>query len=447
MNEVFRHELKVFVLVFFDDILVYSPNADSHYTHLKRVLGLLRANSIFAKMSKCSFGQSQVEYLGHVINEKGVGVDPSKIQSVMDWPQPQTVKALRGFLGLTGYYRKFVKNYGLIAKPLTALLKKGGFKWNEEANEAFSLLKAAMTQTPVLQLPDFSKPFILETDASYNGIGAVLMQDKHPLAYLSKALGPKSVGLSVYEKEFLAIILAVQKWRAYLICGTFIIRTDQNSLKYLLEQKITTPLQHKYMAKLMGYNYTIEYKKGAENGVADALSRREEEATVAHINIIQPMWITEVIGSYEGDSWAQEAIAECTVRPLDVSFFHYESGLLKFKGRVYVGSTSDLRSKILTYIHQSNMGGHSGIQGTYQRVQLTFLWPGMRQSKGKEVIWVVVDRFTKYSHFIALAHPISASSLAQVFIEEIYRLHGLPTYIVSDRDTIFTSLFWKELMQ
>lgn len=170
MNKVFRHELKEFVLVFFDDILVYSPNADSHYTHLKRVLGLLRANSLFAKMSKCSFGQSQVEYLGHVINEKGVGVDPSKIQSVMDWPQPQTVKALRGFLGLTGYYRKFVKNYGLIAKPLTALLKKGGFKWNEEANEAFSLLKAAMTQTPVLQLPDFSKPFILETDASYNGI-------------------------------------------------------------------------------------------------------------------------------------------------------------------------------------------------------------------------------------------------------------------------------------
>lgn len=191
------------------------------------------------------------------------------------------------------------------------------------------------------------------------------------------------------------------------------------------------------------------------------------------------MWITELIGSHEGDSWAQEAIAECTVRPHDVSFFHYESGLLRFKGRVYVGATLDLRSKIISYIHQSNMRGHLGTQGTYQRVQLTFLWPGMRQqvkelvaqcpicqvkkpehmkspgllqplpvpdqawvhitmdfieqlpkSKGKEVIWVVVDRFTKYSHFIALAHPISAPNLAQVFIEEIYRLHGLPSHIV-----------------
>lgn len=200
------------MLVFFDDILVYISNADSHYIHLKKVLELLRTNCLFAKMSKCSFGQSQVEYMGHVINEKGVGVDPSKIQSGLEWPQPQTVKALRGFLGLTGYYMKLVRNYGVIAKPLTSLLKKGGFKWTDEATKAFQLLKEAMTQTPVLQLPDFSKPFVLETDTSYSGIGAVLMQDKHPLAYLSKALGPKSVGLSIYEKEFLAIILAVQKW-------------------------------------------------------------------------------------------------------------------------------------------------------------------------------------------------------------------------------------------
>lgn len=123
-----------------------------------------------------------------------------------------------------------------------------------------------MITTPVLQLPDFEKPFVVETDASYHGIRAVLMQNGHPLAYLSKALGPKSVGLSIYEKEFLAILLAVQKWRGYLINGTFIIRIDQQSLKYLLEQKLTTPLQYKYLAKLMGFSYTIEYKKGLENG-------------------------------------------------------------------------------------------------------------------------------------------------------------------------------------
>lgn len=203
-----------------------------------------------------------------MIYQEGVRVDSHKIQAVSEWPTPQTIKALRGFLGLTGYYRKFVRNYGLIAKPLTNLLRKGQFLWNEESQIAFEKLKKAMIETPVLQLPDFKKSFVVETDACYQGIGAILMQDGHPIAHLSQALGPKSLGYSGYEKEFLAILLAIQEWRAYLICGTFIIRTAQKSLKYLLEQKISTPLQHKYMAKLMGFNYMIEYKKGNENGAA-----------------------------------------------------------------------------------------------------------------------------------------------------------------------------------
>lgn len=211
MNEVFRKELKECVLVFFDDILIHSQTEELHLSHLRQVLSILRHHMLYAKAYKCSFGKNQVEYLGHVINQHGVRVDPSKFQSVQEWPLPQTIKALRGFLGLTGYYRKFVKNYGVIAKLLTALLKKGNFKWTPEAEQTFYQLKDAMVNTPVLELPDFSKLFVLETDASYGGIGAVLMQDKHPLAYLSKALGPKSMGLSIYEKEFLAIILAVQK--------------------------------------------------------------------------------------------------------------------------------------------------------------------------------------------------------------------------------------------
>lgn len=212
--------------------------------------------------------------------------------------------------------------------------------------------------------------------------------------------------------------------------------------------------------------------------------------------MIQPMLITEVMQSYENDNLAQEAIIECTIRPHDVSYFQYISGLIKYKENVYVGETGGLRQKIVPQIHQSNLGGHAGIHGTYQRVKLTFQWPGIQKqikemvescpicqinkpehvkspgllqplpildqawayitmdfieqlpkSRGKKMIWVVVDRLTKYSHFIALAHPISASTLAQVFIEEIYRLHGLPTYIVSDRGTIFTSQFWREMMQ
>lgn len=145
MNEVFRQELKEFVLVFVDDILVYSQTADLHYSHLRQVLHLLRQNTLYAKASKCSFGRPQVEYLGHIINKYGVGVDPSKIESVKKWPLPQTIKALRGFLGLTGYYRKFVEGYGVIGKPLTSLLKKGNFKWTPEAERAFNSLKEAMT--------------------------------------------------------------------------------------------------------------------------------------------------------------------------------------------------------------------------------------------------------------------------------------------------------------
>lgn len=302
MNEVFRDKLGEYVLIFFDDILVYSKTEALHLEHLKETLKVLQQHQLFAKMSKCSFGQSEIDYLDHVINQEGVGMDPQKIQVVRDWPTPKSVKALRGFLGLTGYYIKFVKHYGIIAKPLTNLLKKGQFVWSNEATIAFEALKLAMTTTPVLQLPNFEKPFIVETNASYHGIGVVLMQGGHPLAYLSKALGPKSVGLSIYEKEFLAILLDVQKWRSYFINGIFVIRTDPKSFKYLLEQKLSTPLQHKYLAKLMGFNYTIEYKKGLDNKAADALSRKDEDGELQQVTVLQPAWVQEVMKSYDNDA-------------------------------------------------------------------------------------------------------------------------------------------------
>lgn len=339
------------------------------------MLNKLKHHQLYAKESKCSFGQAEVDYLGHVISKTDVAVDNEKIQSVVAWPTPKTVKTLRGFLGLTGYYRKFVQGYGVIAKLLTNLLKKGQFEWGEPAQRAFEALKKAMTHTPVPQLLDFHKPFVVETDACYHGIGAVLMQDGHLLAYLSKALGPRNLGLSVYEKE----LLAIQKWRPYLICGTFVIRTDQKSLKHLLEQKISTPLQHKYLSKLLGFNYIIEYKRGTENQAADALSKRDTDGELTQITSMQPLWMQEVIQSYEGDELAQEAILECTLRPLDVSYFHYLDGILKYKGRIYVGDSGDLRTSIIVMIHTSSIGGHSGIQNTYQRVSTTFLWPQLRQ--------------------------------------------------------------------
>ena len=180
------------------------------------------------KLSKCTFAQQEISYLGHVISAQGVSTDPAKVAVVTNWPIPVTVRELRGFLGLAGYYRKFGKHFGIICRPLTDLLKKNTvFVWTSVHEDSFNALKHAICTAPVLALPNFSKPFSIETDASGQGVGAVLMQEGHPLAFLSKALGPKSQGLSTYEKEYLAILMAIQQLRSYLQYNEFIIYTDQ----------------------------------------------------------------------------------------------------------------------------------------------------------------------------------------------------------------------------
>ncbi|GMJ09298.1 hypothetical protein HRI_004599000 [Hibiscus trionum] len=211
MNSVFAEFLRKFVLVFFVDILIYSATMSDHCLHLQLVLSLLRSHKLYAMRKKCFFGQSQIDYLGHTISAEGVSTDTSKIEVMQKWPVPNSLKALRGFLGLTGYYRRFIKHYGSINKTLTQLLKKDSFVWSAEAEVAFHELKQAMCQAPVLALPDFTKTFYLETDASSRGVGVVLSQDGRLVAFLSKALGPKHSDLSIYEREYIAILLAVTK--------------------------------------------------------------------------------------------------------------------------------------------------------------------------------------------------------------------------------------------
>ncbi|KAL5581585.1 hypothetical protein UlMin_014027 [Ulmus minor] len=176
-----------------------------HLEHVKQAFEILRHHTFFLKLKKCAFGQQELEYLGHIVTAHGVKVDQTKIQAMLDWPRPTNISELCGFLGLTGYYRKFVRNYGILARPLTNLLKKGQFGWTAEAETSFKLLQQAMTTTPTLAMPNFQQPFTIESDASGDGIGAVLTQQGKPLAFMSRALGVSKLSWSTYAKEMLIL--------------------------------------------------------------------------------------------------------------------------------------------------------------------------------------------------------------------------------------------------
>jgi len=273
MNDVLRPFLRRFVLVFFDDILIYSETWTDHLRHLRAVLSMLRQHQLFVKSAKCAFGVASVAYLGHIISEAGVSMDPAKVQAIHDWPVPRSARAVRGFLGLAGYYRKFVRNIGTVA----ALLKKEDFSWSDAAAAAFDELKKAITSAPVLAMQDFAKDFVVECDASSHGFDAVLIQDANPIAFFSRPIALRHSSLAAYERELIGLVHAIRHWRPYLWDRRFLVKTDHYSLKYLLDQRLATIPQHHWVGKLLGFDFTVEYKPGAANVVADALSRRDTD--------------------------------------------------------------------------------------------------------------------------------------------------------------------------
>ena len=495
MNHIFQPFLRRFVLVFFDDILVYSNTWNDHLQHLKKVFNLLLEDQLFLKLSKCELGANQVEYLGHIITSQGVSMDARKVSCMLEWSIPQNVKDLRGFLGLTGYYRRFIKGYGMIAKPLTDLLKKNNFQWTDIAQTAFEQLKKVMVTAPVLALPNFNLPFVVESDASSEGIGAVLSQEGKPIAYFSKGLGPKHQALSVYEREMLAILAAVKKWNAYLTGRHFKIKTDHYSLKFLLDQKANTPAQQAWIVKMMGYDYEVLFRKGSTNIVADALSRRTQSTCYALTAVTSDLLAT-IQQSWLNDVALVQLINNLETHPDKPSKYTWKDGQLRRKGRLVIGQDQQLRKDLFHYFHGTPEGGHSGADATMKRLGSVCYWKGLKKevralvrscnicqqfksdtsaylgllqplpipetiwsdismdfleglpvAKGKSVILVVVDRLSKYAHFLALSHPYSATSVAQLFLENIYKLHGLSNSIVTDRDKIFVSKFWQELFK
>jgi hypothetical protein len=218
-----------------------------------------------------------------VITAEGVAMDKDKIDAITTWPQPLSVRGLRGFLGLAGYYRRFIQDYGAIAAPLTLLLKKNGFAWSPEAAAAFDKLKAALSSAPVLQLPDFDRDFIVDCDASGSGFGAVLHQGDGALAFFSRPFAARHLKLAAYERELIGLVQAVRHWRPYLWGRHFIVRTDHYALKFMLDQRLSTVPQHQWVSKLFGYDFSVQFRPGHLNVVADALSRRGDNEAALEV--------------------------------------------------------------------------------------------------------------------------------------------------------------------
>ncbi|KAL6222301.1 hypothetical protein ACLB2K_005693 [Fragaria x ananassa] len=371
-------------------------------------------------------------------------MDPQKIQSILDWPKPTTVKGLRGLLDMAGYYRLFIRHFGIIAQPLNDLLRHDNFHWTPASDEAFSKLKQAITTAPVLAWPDFSKPFMIETDVSGCGIEAVLQQEKHLVAFLNK-------------------------WRPYLLGNAFTIMTDHKPLKNIMDQCISTPAQHKWVAKLMGYNYSIKYKADKSNTVPDVLSRKPDLMVIHTTStpIFDAILQLEILQFYKADksnfaACSHDPEAQRIIAALDSKsgpkHFENRQGRLYYKGKIYVSETSEWRAKILHEFHGSLQSGHSGYLRTLVRLQRNFSWPrirkdvklyvtscdhcqtqkyesirppgflqplpilahnwedismdfveGMPKSNGFNAIMVIVDRLSKFTHFVVRFPPILCS--------------------------------------
>ena len=275
MNRVFSPYLDKFVVVFVDDILIYSKSKGEHENHLRIVLQTLRDNKLYAKFEKCDFWKEEVKFLGHVVSKDGVSVDPSKVEAVMNWKQPTTVTEIRSFLGLAGYYRRFIRDFSSIASSLTKLTRKDvPFMWTADCEKAFNELKTSLTTAPVLTIPSEGGGLVIYSDASHQGLGCVLMQHGKVVAYASRQLKVHEKNYPTHDLELAAIVFALKIWRHYLYGEKFELFSDHKSLKYLFTQKELNMRQRRWMELIKDYDFTLEYHPGKANVVADALSRQ-----------------------------------------------------------------------------------------------------------------------------------------------------------------------------
>ena len=439
--------------VYLDDIVIHAASIQEHEIKLRKIFDRLRLNNLKLQPDKCEFLRREVVYLGHTISDVGVRPNPDKVQGINSFPIPKSTKDIKSFLGLVGYYRRFIKGFAKIAKPLTILLKKNqDFKWTNKEQEAFEKFKEILSTQPILQYPDFNSEFVLTTDASNFAIGAVLSQGEIgkdlPIAYASRTLNESELNYSVIEKELLAIVWSVKHFRPYLFGRKFTIVTDHRPLTWLFNCREPNSRLVRWRIKLEEYDYKIIYKKGSLNANADALSRN------VYINV--------------PSSDKSE--------------------------RIHPKSKEEIK-KILVENHDSKLAGHCGFCKTYQRIKQRYYWKTMKNdiknyirsckscqvnkinfkpikvpmeitttskqafeklaidvmgplpttSEGNKFILTMQDDLTKYSY----AEPIpnhEARTIASK-ISKFVTLFGIPKFILTDQGTDFTSNIIKNLMK
>jgi hypothetical protein len=488
MNEVLRAFIGRFVVVYFDDILIYSKSLEDHLDHLRAVFNALRDARLFGNLGKCTFCTDRVSFLGYVVTPQGIEVDKAKIDAIQSWPPPKTVTQVRSFLGLAGFYRRFVKDFSSIAAPLNELTKKDvPFVWGNTQEEAFMILKDKLTHAPLLQLPDFHKMFELECDASGIGLGGVLLQEGKPVAYFSEKLSGPSLNYSTYDKELYALVRSLETWQHYLWPKEFVIHSDHESLKHIRSQAKLNRRHAKWVEFIESFPYIIKHKKGKENVIADALSRRYTMLSQLDFKIFGLETIKE---QYQHDAEFKDVLQHCK-EGRTWNKFVISDGFV-FRANKLCVPDSSVRLLLLQEAHGGGLMGHFGVKKTEDVLAAHFFWPRMRRDverfvarcttcqkaksrllphglymplpvpsvpwedismdfvlglprtkKGRDSIFVVVDRFSKMAHFIPCHKSDDATHVADLFFREIVRLHGVPTTIVSDRDTKFLSHFWR----